>query len=232
MQTLKDYNLAMSIFFDMTNDLPRKMIRRETIPFKALKDLQRKYLEGKSDDDYVELVALWENLKPIPKETDPDGLLDLMLELDERMQDVHPDLKKAPIEFYAKYRRLLHKDYDACIRAFTLDRAKRVYKPIDQEDFDDLARIIGDYWKTQFKKEDTSILEKAAIYNLSSGGKCDHCGKGNHSAYKDGKPFCFKLIKDLKGDNNNNKNNKKKFCRYCKSREHDTDDCDKLAKKK
>ena len=47
LQTKKDYSLAMSIFFDMTSDLPREMIHRETIPLKALKDLREKYLEGK-----------------------------------------------------------------------------------------------------------------------------------------------------------------------------------------
>ena len=118
LQLLKDYSLAMSIFFDMTSDLPRKMIRRATVPVKKLKELRKKYLEGKSDDDYVELVSLWENLKPIAKEADPDGLLDLMLEINERMTDVHADLKKAPIEFYVKYKRLLHKDYDPCTGLF------------------------------------------------------------------------------------------------------------------
>ena len=86
----KDYSLAMSIFFDMTTELPRKMIRRVTVPFKALTALRAKYLEGKSDDDYVELVTLWENLKPIAKEADPDGLLDLMMEINERRQRFMP----------------------------------------------------------------------------------------------------------------------------------------------
>jgi len=76
---LKDYTLAMGIFFEMTSDLPRKMVRRITIPAFALKELRNKYLEGKSDDDFVELMDMWEDLKPIPKEADPDGLLDLYL---------------------------------------------------------------------------------------------------------------------------------------------------------
>ena len=61
--------------------------------------LRNKYLEGKSDDDFVELMDMWEDLKPIPKEADPDGRLDLMLELNERMEDINPDLKREPIEF-------------------------------------------------------------------------------------------------------------------------------------
>ena len=43
--------------------------------------------------------------------------LDLMLELNERMEDVHLDLKRTPIEFYAKYKRLLHKHYDVSPRS-------------------------------------------------------------------------------------------------------------------
>ena len=86
---LKDYTLAMGIFFEMTSDLPQKMVRRITIPAYASRDLRNKYLEGKSDDDFVELMDMREDLKPIPREADPDGLLDLMLELNERMEDVH-----------------------------------------------------------------------------------------------------------------------------------------------
>jgi len=71
---LKDYTLAMGIIFKMTSDLPRKMLRRITIPAIALKELRNKYLEGKSDVNFVELVDMWENLKPIPREADPDGL--------------------------------------------------------------------------------------------------------------------------------------------------------------
>ena len=238
LQLLKDYSLAMSIFFDMTSDLPRKMIRRATVPVKALKELRKKYLEGKSDDDYVELVSLWENLKPIAKEADPDGLLDLMLEINERMTDVHADLKKAPIEFYVKYKRLLHKDYDPCITTFNLARALPVYRPINQSELDEFARTVGSYWKAHFKREDTSIVDKAVIYNLSI-EKCDYCGKNNHSAFKDGKPFCFKLIKDLKGanfqqggDTNNSNKKTRVFCKYCKSNEHDVSECPKLARKK
>ena len=44
-------------------------------------------------------MDMWEDLKPISREADLDGLLDLMLELNERMEDVHPDLKREPIEF-------------------------------------------------------------------------------------------------------------------------------------
>ena len=53
-------------------------------------------------------------------------------------------------------------------------------------------------WKAHFKKDESTIVNKAAIYNLSGNLKCDQCGKTNHTAYKDGKPFSFKLIKDLK----------------------------------
>ena len=235
----KDYSLAMSIFFDMTSELPRKMIRRATVPYKALKDLREKYLEGKSDDDYVELVVLWENLKPIAKEADPDGLLDLMMEINERMTAVHVDLKKAPIEFYVKYKRLLHKDYDPCIVTFNLARSLPTYRPIIDTELDEFSRTVGNYWKAHFKREDTSIVDKAAIYNLSSNGnKCDYCGKSNHNAFKDGKPFCFKLIKDLKGASKSEggtTNSSKKgglFCKYCKSSEHEVDECPKLAKKR
>ena len=238
LQTKKDYCLVMSNFFDMTSDLPRKMIRRATIPLKALNDLCEKFLEGKSDDDYVELVGMWENLKPVPKEADPDGLLDLMLELNERMIDVHPDLEKAPIEFYAKYKRLLHKDYDPCVTTFNLARTGATYRPIKQSEFDELTRTIQSYWKAHFKKEDSSIVDKAAIYNLSNGNKCEHCGKTNHTAFKDGKPFCYKLIKDLKGtkpgqeDKNASTKKTRTFCKYCKSNEHDVRECPRLAKKK
>jgi len=31
--------------------------------------------------------------------------------------------------------------------------------------------------------------------------KCDFCGKENHTAYNDGKPFCYKLKKKLKKEN-------------------------------
>ena len=235
---LKDYTLAMGIFFEMTSDLPRKMVRRITIPAFALKELRNKYLEGKSDDDFVELMDMWEDLKPIPKEADPDGLLDLMLELNERMEDVHPDLKREPIEFYVKYKRLLHKDYDPCITTFKLAFAPSPYRPINQKEFDELARAIQNYWKAHFKKDETKIVNKAAIYNLSGNLKCDHCGKTNHTAYKDGKPFCFKLIKDLKGASKSEggtTNSSKKgdlFCKYCKSSEHEVDECPKLAKKR
>jgi len=64
---LKDYTLAMGIIFEMTSDLSRKMVHRITIPAVTLKELRNKYLEGKSDDDFVELVDMWENLKAIPK---------------------------------------------------------------------------------------------------------------------------------------------------------------------
>jgi len=58
----------------------------------------------------------------------------------------------------------------------------------------------------------------------------------NHTAYKDGKPFCYKLIKDLKGikENAQNDNNKPKSVRYryCKADGHVISDCPKLLKRK
>jgi len=78
-------------------------------------------------------------------------------------------------------------------------------------------------------------VNKAAIYNLSGYLKCDHCGKTNHTAYKDGKPFCNKLIKDLKGIKGSipNENKPKPIrCLYCKAEWHVMSDCPKLLKKK
>ena len=147
---LKDYTLAMGIIFDMTSDLSRKMVRRMTIPSVALKELRNKYLEGKSDDDFVELMDMWESMKPIPKETDHNGLLDLMLELNERMEDLHKGLKCEPIEFYAKYKRLLQRDYDPCITTFKLAFTPSIYRPINQTEFDELGRANQAYWKALF----------------------------------------------------------------------------------
>ena len=66
--------------------------------------------------------------------------------------------------------------------------------------------------------------------------KCDHCGKTNHTAYKNGKPFCFKLIKALKGSKDDKPDDKSSTkairCRYCKNPGHDISECPKLAKKK
>lgn len=237
MQLLKDYNLAMSILFNMTSDHPRKIVRRATVPQKALKNLREKYLEGKSDDDFVEVLKLWEGLKPIGKEADPDVLLDLMLEINERMEDIHADLKRSPIEVYAKYRMLLHQDYESCIQNFNLARAPGIYRPINQKELDEFSRTIQNHWKTHFKREDANIVDQSAIYNLSNGSnKCDYCGKNNHNAFKDGKPFCFKLIKDIKAGNSSKGDKSpstktRLFCKYCKSKDHDVDECPKLAKK-
>ncbi len=213
---LKGYTLAMG-----------------TIPAFALKELRNKYLEGKSDDDFVELMDMWKDFKPIPREADTNGLLDLMLELNERMEDVHLDLKREPIELYAKYKRQLHKDYDPCITTFKLACAPSPYRPINQKKFDELGRAIQNYWKAHFKKDESTIVNKAEIYNLSGNLKCDHCGKTNHTAYKDGKPFCFKSIKDLKKDNTTDVNKPKSVrCRYCKNEGHEISNCPKLLKKK
>ncbi len=76
-------------------------------------------------------------------------------------------------------------------------------------------------------------MNKAAIYNLSGNLKYDHCGKTNHTAYKDGKPFCFKLIKDLKKENTTDENKPKSIrCQYCKIEGHEISNCPKLLKKK
>jgi len=78
-------------------------------------------------------------------------------------------------------------------------------------------------------------VNKAAIYNLSGNLKCDHCGNPNHTAYKDGKSFCYKLIKDLKGikENTPNENKSKSIrCRYCKAEGQLMSDCPKLLKMK
>lgn len=165
MQLLKDYNLVMSIFFGMTSEHPRKMVHRATVPQNALKALREKYLKGKSNYDYFELSVMWDSLKLIAKEVDPDVLMDLMLEINERMEDVHPDLKKKPIDFYAKYRLLLHQDYEPCIVTFNLDNAPVVYRPINQKELTEFSRTIQNYWKTNFKREDSTIMDKSAIYN-------------------------------------------------------------------
>ena len=211
------------------------MVRRITIPAVALKELRNKYLEGKSDDDFVEVVDMWENLKRIHGKADLDGLLDLMLELSERMKDLHLDLKRKPIEFYAKYKRLLHKYYDPCITTFKLAFAPNPYRPINQSEFDELSRAIQAYWKAHFKKVESTIVNKAVSFNLSGNVMCDHCGKTKNITYRDGKPFCYKLIKDLKGikENTPNENKPKPIrCHYCKAEGHVISDCPKLLKKK
>ena len=70
------------------------------------------------------------------------------------------------------------------------------------------------YISNEYTKKNTSTL------------KCDHCGKVGHTAYKDGKPFCFSLkaaIKTTKGDGTNNKFKGK--CFKCNKTGHKSADC-------
>lgn len=227
MQLLKDYNLVMSIFFGMTSEHPRKMVHRATVPQNALKALREKYLKGKSNYDYFELSVMWDSLKLIAKEVDPDVLMDLMLEINERMEDVHPDLKKKPIDFYAKYIRitslaLLPSISITLLWSTVLLTRKSLLSSVE------LSKIIG-------KLTSREKILQSWTSPRSTTPFCDYCGKNNHDAFKDGKPFCFKLIKDLKAGNSLHPSPSNKtcvFCKYCKSKDHDVDRCPKLAKKR
>ena len=58
---------------------------------------------------------------------------------------------------------------------------------------------------------------------------CTPCNKGGHTAYKDGKPFCFALIASLKGgEANKSRNNGIKFkgkCFNCHKTGHRSSEC-------
>ena len=229
---LKDMNTACTIIYTMTDGVPRNLIIDIEEPYKALLTLRSKYLAAKHDDDFVSLMKLWDGIKPFSKNTDPDEIFIMIDEINRRIEDFDASLKKKPIEVYAKLRVSLDPSYDTVFATKNASARSGVYTLMNEADLRSLKLQINQFWKAEIRVYD-SQSENNLLFNVRE-TTCEYCKKKGHSAFKDGKPFCFALIKALKSSDStktSTSEDKKKRCVYCHKLGHTKDECEKLKKK-
>ena len=98
-----------------------------------LTNFAKKYLEAKTKSDYVKLVKMWENLRPIPKDKDPEECKVLIDEINRRMTDIHPFHDKNAPDIHAKLCMCLDSEaYDLVIREFEKTTSSSAYEPVSE----------------------------------------------------------------------------------------------------
>ena len=214
----KEMKKAKSIFVRATKDLPNMIVKESKSPYEALSDLRKKYSVEKIREDFDTLDTEWNEFKVNEISTDPDLIFKTLEEQSKKLKVFGDRYEKDSLQILSKLKYSLPKDYDhVFIFLNTSEERQKTY----DEQLSTAKSMINSHYKTKIKTEVNDKGGTMLCMMTGTGEKrntnnyiCDHCGKPNHTAYRDGKPFCRQLVNDLKleknknsNSNNNNNNN-------------------------
>ena len=202
----KEMKKAKAILVRATSQLPSMIAKEAQTPYEALSKLREKYSVQKIREDFDTLDNDWNNFKIDDVTTDPDLIFKTLEEQSKKLGIFGDRYKKDSLQMLSKLACSLPKEYE---HIFTyLNTNEERAKSFDEQLVTAKA-MISSHYKTKIIQKNNG--SRSMIFMLSgdkfnkkdnnSRMKCEFCGKDNHTAYKDGKPFCYKLKKKLKKEN-------------------------------
>ena len=206
----KEMKKAKSIFVRATKDLPNMLVKEANTPYEALSNLRKKYSVEKIREDFDTLDTEWNEFKVNEISTDPDLIFKTLEEQSKKLKVFGDRYEKDSLQTLSKLKYALPNDYD---HVFTFLNTSEERQKTYDEQLLTAKSMINSHYKTKIKTETNEKGGTMLCLMAGTGEKrkannyiCDHCGKANHTAYRDGKPFCRQLITDLKSEKNNNGN--------------------------
>ena len=179
------------------------IVKESSTPFEALSKLREKYSVKKIREDFDKLDSEWNAFKVTEVSTDPDLIFKTLEEQSRKLAVFGEHYKKDSLQILSKLACSLPSEYN---HVFTyLNTNEERLKTFDEQ-LVTANSMITRYFKTKIQQEDKP--SSSMIFMMSGDGKnynnnrvklkCDFCGKDNHTAYRNGKPFCFKLKRKLR----------------------------------
>ena len=202
----KEMKKAKAILVRATSQLPSMIAKEAQTPYEALSKLREKYSVKKIREDFDTLDSEWNNFKIDDVSTDPDLVFKTLEEQSKKLAVFGERYGKDSLQMLSKLACSLPNEYD---HVFTYLNTNEERSKSFDEQLDTAKAMIASHYKTKVLQKNNS---SSMIFMLSGDKfkreekprmKCDFCGKDNHTAYKDGKPFCYKLKKKLKRENKN-----------------------------
>ena len=190
------------------------MIAKEAqTPYEALSKLHEKYSVQKIREDFDTLDNEWNNFKIDDISMDPDLIFKTLEEQSKKLAVFGERYGKDSLQMLSKLGCSLPKEYN---HVFTyLNTNEEQMKNFGEQLVTTNAMIASHFKAKVLQKNNSSSMifmlsgDKFKRKGERSRMKCDFCGKDNHTLYKDGKPFSYKLKKKLKKDNKSQDKNTK-----------------------
>ena len=202
----KEMKKAKAIIVRATCDLPNMIAKDAVTPFEALHKLREKYSVKKVREDFDTLDTEWNDFKVNDISMDPDLIFKTLEEQSRKLAIFGEHYSKDSLQILSKLSCCLPSEYD---HVFTyLNTNEERMKTFDEQ-LETAKTMIVSHFKTKIQGNDKSSSSMVFMTNTGnriknnneSQMKCDFCGKNGHTAYRDGKPFCFKLKRKIKKEN-------------------------------
>ena len=190
----KEMKKAKEILVRATSQLPSMIVKEAQTPYEALSKLREKYSVQKIIEDFDTLDSEWNNFKIEDVSTDPDLIFKTLEEQSKRLSVFGERYEKDSLQMLSKLACSLPNEYD---HIFTyLNTNEERMKSFDKQ-LVTAKGMISSHFKTKILQKNNP--SNSMIFMVSGDKfkqkedrpqmKCDFCGKTNHTAYKDGKPF-------------------------------------------
>ena len=227
----KEMKKAKAHMVKVTKGYAKRLVMDAKTPYEAYAALKEKYSVAKVRQDFTKLDKEWNEFKVTDESVDPDKVFTTLDEHSKKLKEFGDRYEKDALQIISKLEVAMPDTYQ---HIFTLLNTDAEHKKEPKVQLETAKRMIKAHFDTDIAKE--AIKEGGTMMCMYVGGgsdkatrskemKCEHCGKSGHTAYKDGKPFCFALIAALKGNANKSHNNGVKFKGKCHN-------CGKVGHKK
>ena len=235
----KEMKKAKAHMVKVTKGYAKRLVMDAKTPYEAFTALKEKYSVAKVRQDFTKLDKEWNEFKLTDETVDPDKVFATLDEHSKKLKEFGDRYEKDALQILSKVEVAMPENYE---HVFTLLNTEAEHKKTSVVQLETAKRMIKAHYDTNIAKE--AIKEGGTMMCMyvsdgernnqtrSNGMKCVHCRKGGHTAYKDGKPFCFALIAALKGNSNPNtnksNNNGVRFkgkCHNCKKPGHKSFEC-------
>ena len=230
----KEMKKAKAHMVKVTKGYAKRLVMDAKTPYEAYSALKKKYSVSKVLQDFTKLDNEWNEFKVTDPTVDPDKVFATLDEQSTKLKEFGDRYKKYALQMISKLGVAMPDSYT---HIFSLLNTDAEHKKSPDVQLATAKRLMQAHYNTDIAKE--AIKEGGTMmcmYVASDSDKkyksgsmaCDHCKKGGHTAYKDGKPFCFALIAALKGEANKSKNNGIKFkgkCLNCQKPGHRSSEC-------
>ena len=195
----REMKKAMAMFIRATKELPNMIVKECETPYEIHEKLKAKYSVRKVRDDFDTLDTEWNEFKVTDIGTDPDLVYKTLEEQSRKLAVFGDRYSKDALQMLSKLKCALPKEYD---HVFTYLNTNEERGKNFEEQLLTAKAMISSHYKTKVESGDN--LESSMICMMASEGgskrenfHCTHCGKKGHTAYKDGKPFCYGLKNKL-----------------------------------
>ena len=247
----KEMKKAKAHMVRVSKGYPQRLALEASTPYKAYKALKEKYSVSQNRVDFCKLDKEWNEFTVTDASMDPDLIFETLDEHSKKLGEFGSRYEKDALQMISKLETALpEEEYGHVFQILNTDEEFRkstiiqlaTAKRMIKAHFNSNIKIDEDKQGSMMcmfigNKEPGKVNDKAnKIDKGSEKGNayvCDFCGKKGHSAFRNGKPFCKKLISALNTNDNEKPKLEGKFwgkCFNCGKYGHSAKYCPELKK--